>query len=384
MFDHVTVLLKEAVEGLNIKADGIYVDCTLGHLYCFDQDQTAIEAARLRLDAVGNNYTIIYSNFVNIKEKLNELGVTRVDGILFDLGVSSPQFDTGSRGFSYNYDARLDMRMDTSNPLDAYAIVNTWPYERIVEILYKYADEKFAKQIARKIEQKRQIRPIETTFELVDIIKDAIPAFARRKGGHPAKRTFQALRIAVNDELNVFDRALKDSLDLLNVGGRISVITFHSLEDKICKYTFNDVTKLKDVPPGLPVIPDYLQPRFKLINKKAMVASKEELEVNHRAHSAKLRIIEREFEAFSQRFLVISMVIFVFGIIGVKSMESSYNRTAQVLEKEIKTIKSDIDSLEMQKQELASFSRLSSVANAKGYTYSNDSVAASTQAQQNQ
>ena len=311
MFDHVTVLLKEAVEGLNIKADGIYVDCTLGgaghscailkqlttgHLYCFDQDQTAIEAARLRLDAVGNNYTIIYSNFVNIKEKLNELGVTRVDGILFDLGVSSPQFDTGSRGFSYNYDARLDMRMDTSNPLDAYAIVNTWPYEMIVEILYKYADEKFAKQIARKIEQKRQIRPIETTFELVDIIKDAIPAFARRKGGHPAKRTFQALRIAVNDELNVFDRALKDSLDLLNVGGRISVITFHSLEDKICKYTFNDVTKLKDVPPGLPVIPDYLQPRFKLINKKAMVASKEELEVNHRAHSAKLRIIEREFE----------------------------------------------------------------------------------------
>ena len=177
-----------------------------------------------------------------------------------------------------------------------HAIVNTWPYERIVEILYKYADEKFAKQIARKIEQKRQIRPIETTFELVDIIKDAIPAFARRKGGHPAKRTFQALRIAVNDELNVFDRALKDSLDLLNVGGRISVITFHSLEDKICKYTFNDVTKLKDVPPGLPVIPDYLQPRFKLINKKAMVASKEELEVNHRAHSAKLRIIEREFE----------------------------------------------------------------------------------------
>ena len=278
--------MKEAVEGLNIKADGIYVDCTLGgaghscailkqlttgHLYCFDQDQTAIEAARLRLDAVGNNYTIIYSNFVNIKEKLNELGVTRVDGILFDLGVSSPQFDTGSRGFSYNYDARLDMRMDTSNPLDAYAIVNTWPYERIVEILYKYA-------------------------ELVDIIKDAIPAFARRKGGHPAKRTFQALRIAVNDELNVFDRALKDSLDLLNVGGRITVITFHSLEDKICKYTFNDVTKLKDVPPGLPVIPDYLQPRFKLINKKAMVASKEELEVNHRAHSAKLRIIEREFE----------------------------------------------------------------------------------------
>lgn len=308
MFNHITVLLNEAVEGLKIKEDGIYVDCTLGgaghscailkqlttgHLYCFDQDQSAIDAAKIRLSEVGDNYTIIYSNFVNIKEKLNQLGVEKVDGILFDLGVSSPQFDTGERGFSYNYDARLDMRMDTSNPLDAYKIVNTWPYEKIVEILFKYADEKFAKQIARKIEQARKNKPIETTFELVEIVKDAIPAFARRKGGHPAKRTFQALRIAVNDELNVFDRALKDSLDLLNTGGRISVITFHSLEDKICKYTFNDVSKLKDVPPGLPVIPDYLMPKFRLVNKKAIIASDEELEANHRAHSAKLRIIER-------------------------------------------------------------------------------------------
>lgn len=308
MFDHVTVLLNEAVDGLNIKEDGIYVDCTLGgaghscailkrlttgHLYCFDQDQTAIEAARSRLSEIGDNFTIIYSNFVNIKTRLNALGITKVDGILFDLGVSSPQFDTGERGFSYNYDARLDMRMDISNPLDAYTIVNTWPYEQLVEILFKYADEKFAKRIARKIEQARANKPIVTTFELVEIIKEAIPAAARRKGGHPAKRTFQALRIAVNDELNVFDRALKDSLDLLNRGGRISVITFHSLEDKICKYTFNDVTKLKDVPPGLPVIPDYLLPKYKLVNKKAIIASQEELEANHRAHSAKLRIIER-------------------------------------------------------------------------------------------
>ncbi|WP_455684154.1 16S rRNA (cytosine(1402)-N(4))-methyltransferase RsmH [Thomasclavelia sp.] len=308
MFDHVTVLLNEAVDGLNIKEDGIYVDCTLGgaghscailkrlttgHLYCFDQDQSAIEAAKDRLSQIGDNFTIIYSNFVNIKEKLKELGIEKVDGILFDLGVSSPQFDTGSRGFSYNYDARLDMRMDTSSKLDAYKIVNTWSYEKIVEILYKYADEKFAKRIARKIEQTRINKPIETTFELVEIIKEAIPAAARRKGGHPAKRTFQALRIAVNDELNVFDRALKDSLELLNDGGRISVITFHSLEDKICKYTFNDVTKLKDVPPGLPVIPEYLLPKYRLVNKKAIIASKAELEANHRAHSAKLRIIER-------------------------------------------------------------------------------------------
>lgn len=308
MFDHVTVLLNEAVDGLNIKEDGIYVDCTLGgaghscailkrlttgHLYCFDQDISAIEAAKDRLGQISDNFTIIYSNFVNIKEKLNELNIYKVDGILFDLGVSSPQFDTGSRGFSYNYDARLDMRMDTNNSLDAYKIVNTWSYEKLVEILYKYADEKFAKRIARKIEQIRANKPIETTFELVEIIKEAIPAAARRKGGHPAKRTFQALRIAVNDELNVFDRALKDSLELLNNGGRISVITFHSLEDKICKYTFNDVTKLKDVPPGLPVIPEYLLPKYKLVNKKAIIASDEELEANHRAHSAKLRIIER-------------------------------------------------------------------------------------------
>ena len=308
MFDHVTVLLNEAVEGLNIKEDGIYVDCTLGgaghscailkrlttgHLYCFDQDQTAIAAARSRLSEISDNFTIIYSNFVNIKAELSNLGITKVDGILFDLGVSSPQFDTGERGFSYNYDARLDMRMDTNNSLDAYTIVNTWSYEQLVEILFKYADEKFAKRIARKIEQSRVNKPIETTFQLVEIIKEAIPAAARRKGGHPAKRTFQALRIAVNDELNVFDRALKDSLALLNSGGRIAVITFHSLEDKICKYTFNDVTKLKDVPTGLPIIPDYLLPKYKLVNKKAIIASKEELEINHRAHSAKLRVIER-------------------------------------------------------------------------------------------
>lgn len=308
MFNHKTVLLNEAIEGLNIKEDGIYVDCTLGgaghsseilkrlktgHLYCFDQDQMAIEAAKKRLDEIGNNYTIIYSNFVNIKEKLNELGVYFVDGILFDLGVSSPQFDVGSRGFSYNHDARLDMRMDTNNSLDAYYIVNNWSYAQLVEILYKYADEKFAKRIARKIEQARQNKPIETTFELVEIIKMAIPAAARRKGGHPAKRTFQALRIAVNDELNVFDRALKDALELLNVNGRIAVITFHSLEDKICKYTFSDVSKPKDIPPGLPVIPEHLKPKFRLINKKAITASDEELNENNRAHSAKLRIIER-------------------------------------------------------------------------------------------
>lgn len=308
MFNHVTVLLNEAVEGLNVKSDGIYVDCTLGgaghsslilkqlttgHLYCFDQDENAIQAARQRLETIGKQFTIIQSNFKNIKAELNQRGVEHVDGILFDLGVSSPQFDNAERGFSYNYDARLDMRMDQSSSLDAHEIVNHYSYEQLVEILYKYADEKFAKQIARRIEKEREIQPIDTTFQLVEIVKSAIPAYARRKGGHPAKRTFQALRIAVNDELNVFDIALKDALDLLNINGRIAVITFHSLEDKICKYTFNEVSKLKDVPKGLPVIPEEMQPKFKLINKKPIIATEEELNENHRSHSAKLRVIER-------------------------------------------------------------------------------------------
>lgn len=307
MFEHVSVMLNEAVAGLNIKEDGIYVDCTLGggghsskilsqlttgHLYAFDQDETAIKAASKKLSQISNNFTIIHSNFVHLKQKLNELGVEKVDGVLFDLGVSSPQFDEGSRGFSYNYDSRLDMRMDQRQSLDAYEVVNTHPYEKLVKILYMYSDEKFAKQIARKIEAKRKEKPIETTFELVEIVKEAIPAPARRKGGHPAKRTFQALRIAVNDELNVFELALNQALGMLNVEGRISVITFHSLEDRICKTIFKEKTEVKNVP-GLPILPDYLLPKFKLINKKAYTASEDELEANHRAHSAKLRIIER-------------------------------------------------------------------------------------------
>ncbi len=311
MFHHISVLLEETIDGLNIKEDGIYVDATLGggghsskilkklttgHLYCFDQDQNAIKAANERLSQISNNYTIIYSNFKNIKYELNQRGIDHIDGIVFDLGVSSPQFDDGERGFSYNYDARLDMRMDQNQPLSAYEVVNTYEYNELVKILYKYADEKFAKQIARAIERKRAVKPIETTFELVELVKEAMPAAARRKGGHPAKRTFQALRICVNDELNVFDQALKDALDLINVGGRIAVITFHSLEDKICKYTFNEVTKQPEVPRGLPIIPDNLKPRFKKINKKAIVAGDEELENNHRSHSAKLRIIERVYE----------------------------------------------------------------------------------------
>lgn len=311
MFQHISVLLQETIEGLNIKEDGIYVDCTLGggghsskilerltsgHLYCFDQDEHAIEAADKRLSAISHQYTIIHSNFKNIKEELNALGVYKVDGVLFDLGVSSPQFDDGERGFSYNYDARLDMRMNQQQALSAYEVVNNYSFQDLVKILYKYSDEKFAKQIARLIERKREEKPIETTFELVEIIKAAIPAKARRTGGHPAKRTFQAIRIEVNDELNVFDKALNDSLDMLNVDGRVAVITFHSLEDKICKYTFNEMTKQPELPRGMPFIPENMQPRFKKITRKPIVAGEDELENNHRSHSAKLRIIERVYE----------------------------------------------------------------------------------------
>lgn len=311
MFHHISVLLKETIDGLNIKEDGIYVDCTLGggghsqeilkrlttgHLYCFDQDQVAIAAASERLSQISDHFTIIYSNFCHLKSELAKLGVYHVDGIVFDLGVSSPQFDDGERGFSYNYDAKLDMRMDQEQTFSAYDLVNTYEYKDIVRILYKYADEKFAKQIARAIERHRAIKPIETTFELVDIIKEAIPAPARRKGGHPAKRTFQALRIAVNDELNVFEKALDDALDILNVHGRIAVITFHSLEDKICKYTFQEVTKQPDLPMGMPIIPEHLKPKFEKVTRKPIIASEDELIQNHRSHSAKLRIIERIYE----------------------------------------------------------------------------------------
>lgn len=308
MFEHYSVLLDETIDALNIKEDGIYVDCTLGggghssrileklttgHLYCFDQDTNAIEAARERLSKISDNFTIIHANFKEIKARLSMEGVYKVDGIVFDLGVSSPQFDNAERGFSYNTDARLDMRMNQEQPLSAYEVVNNYSYQDLVTILYKYADEKFAKSIARMIEKERQVKPIETTFELVEIVKKAIPARARRTGGHPAKRTFQAIRIEVNDELNVFERALTDSLDLLNVGGRVAVISFHSLEDKITKYMFNEKTAVSDLPMGMPVIPEEYQPRFKKVTRKPIVADEKELSENRRSHSAKLRVIER-------------------------------------------------------------------------------------------
>lgn len=308
MFEHETVLKWESIEGLAIKPDGIYVDCTLGgaghseeivkqlttgHLYAFDQDDVALAHATERLAAYEGRFTLIKSNFAYLKEQLAAHGVEKVEGILFDLGVSSPQLDEGERGFSYNHDARLDMRMDQSSPLSAYEVVNEWSYNDLVRIFFTYGEEKFSKQIARKIEKAREERPIETTFELVELIKDAIPAPARRKGGHPAKRTFQAIRIAVNDELNVFDRAVHQAIDLLRVGGRLCVITFHSLEDRMCKQAIKEKSSLPELPPGLPMIPVEMEPELRLVTRKPITAGVEELDDNRRARSAKLRVAEK-------------------------------------------------------------------------------------------
>lgn len=310
-FEHVTVLLNEAVEGLNIKPDGVYVDCTLGggghtkkilselsekgRLYSFDQDQTAIDynEEQLKNEIEKGRLTLIKSNFRNIASELEKRDVLSVDGIVYDLGVSSPQFDVGERGFSYQHDAVLDMRMDQTNNLTAETIVNEWSYNDLVRIFVRYGEEKFAKSIARRIEKARQNERIKTTGQLVELIKEGIPAKARRKGGHPAKKVFQAIRIAVNDELGVLEESLEEAFGLLSIHGRISVITFQSLEDRLVKSMFREKTSLPELPLGLPVIPREMQPEFKLINKKPILPTKEELENNHRAHSAKLRIIEK-------------------------------------------------------------------------------------------
>jgi 16S rRNA (cytosine1402-N4)-methyltransferase len=310
MFNHTTVLLNEAVEGLNIKDDGIYVDCTLGgaghsleivkklsqegRLICFDQDMTAIEVAKERLKDHLHQVTFIHANFRFLKPELEKIDVTRVDGVLYDLGVSSPQLDTPERGFSYNLDAPLDMRMDTDASLTAYDVVNDWSYEDLVRIFFRYGEEKFSKRIARKIEETREQAPIRTTAELAELIKTSIPAATRRTGGHPAKRVFQAIRIAVNDELGAAEDSLADAITLLNPGGRLSVITFHSLEDRLCKTIFREASSLPDLPPNLPIIPEGMEPMAKLITRKPIIPSEDEIEENKRSRSAKLRILEKK------------------------------------------------------------------------------------------
>lgn len=310
-FQHTTVLLHETVDGLAIKPDGVYVDCTLGgaghseyllgqlnndgHLYAFDQDQKAIENAKIRLAeyVAKKQVTFVKANFRELTAELQRFGVTEVDGILYDLGVSSPQLDEAERGFSYHQDAPLDMRMDQYASLSAYQVINEYSYHELVKIFFRYGEEKFSKQIARLIERRREVKPIETTGELVDLIKEAIPAPARRKGGHPAKRVFQAVRIAVNDELGAIESSLEQAIDMLAIGGRVSVITFHSLEDRIVKTIFKEFSAPKDMPPGLPMVPEDFQPILKLVNRKPIIPSEEELQDNNRARSAKLRIAEK-------------------------------------------------------------------------------------------
>ena len=310
-FKHVTVLLNEAVENLKIKPDGVYVDCTLGggghtrkilsqlnengRLFSFDQDQTAIEYNQKALDnqLQSGKLTLVKDNFRNIKKRLNDLGVSKIDGAVYDLGVSSPQFDVAQRGFSYKLEAPLDMRMDQGQALTAKQIVNEWSFNDLVRIFSRYGEEKFAKSIARKIEKQRQLQPIQTTTELVEVIKAGIPARARRTGGHPAKRVFQALRIAVNDELGALETSLEQVLEMLNIDGRVSVITFQSLEDRLVKSMFKEKTSLPDLPQGLPVIPQGMEVDYRLVNRKPILPTKSEIETNHRAHSAKLRVIER-------------------------------------------------------------------------------------------
>lgn len=302
---HKTVLLNEAIDNLSIKIDGIYVDATLGFgghsglilkrikrgfLFAFDQDNMAIEYSQKKLSEIGNNYEIIKANFSNLKEELKKRNIDRIDGIVFDLGVSSPQLDIAERGFSYHNDAQLDMRMDRSKSFSAYNVVNEYSYEELVRILREYGEEKYANSIAKNIIKERTIKPINTTLELVEIIKKSMPFKAMRES-HPARKTFQAIRIEVNNELEVLKIALESSIEMIKVGGRIAVITFHSLEDRIVKEIFNKYSKLDDNLSSLPFVPEELEPKYKLIAN--ITPGKEELEENNRARSSRLRVIER-------------------------------------------------------------------------------------------
>ena len=307
MEKHVSVLLNESISSLNLKENSIVVDATLGYgghssnildrinrgyLFAFDQDSEAIRHSTDRLSKIGANFTIIKSNFVYMKEELEKRGVAKVDAVLFDLGVSSPQLDDTERGFSYHNDAKLDMRMDKDQKISAYDIVNKYIKEQLANIFYKYGEDKFSNNIAKKIVEYRENKPIETTLELVEIIKSAVP-MKFRIDKHPARQIFQAIRIEVNHELDVIEPALEQALSLLNIGGRVAVITFHSLEDRIVKNYFKEKCKIDDKVKGLPNIPESYLPDFKLVYNKAIEPTEEEIENNARSRSAKLRVIER-------------------------------------------------------------------------------------------
>lgn len=302
---HISVLLKETIDELNLRENSIVVDCTLGYgghsseilkripkgkLYSFDQDDEAIISSTKRLSEISNNFAIIKSNFVHLKEKLEEKGISKVDAVVYDLGVSSPQLDEDERGFSFHKDSRLDMRMDRSQKLSAHDVVNNYSYNDLTRIFREYGEEKYASSIAKKIVDTRNLHTIDTTLELVDIIKDSVP-FKYKNEKHPARKVFQAIRIEVNNELEVFENSLKQALDIINVGGRICVITFHSLEDRICKNIFKEYTSVPKELSKLPIIPEELKPKYKLIG--SFEPSEEEIINNKRSRSARLRVIER-------------------------------------------------------------------------------------------
>lgn len=307
-FHHVSVLLEESLEGLNIKPDGIYVDGTLGgaghssriaarlttgRLIGIDRDEIALAAAGERLAPWKDRITLVHSNFCEIASVLKELNISGVDGILLDLGVSSPQLDDGERGFSYMADAPLDMRMNRRDSLTASQVVNTWPQEELKRILFDYGEERYAPRIAAAICRRREEKPIETTLELVDVIRAAMPPAALREKQHPAKRSFQAIRIAVNDELGAVEKVMGDAIDCLNPGGRLAVITFHSLEDRIVKNAMAAAAKGCTCPPNFPVCVCGKKPKVTLVSRKPITSSEEELEANPRARSAKLRVCEK-------------------------------------------------------------------------------------------
>ena len=307
-FYHVSVLLQECLDGLAIKPDGIYVDGTLGgaghssqivqrlttgRLIGIDRDQVALNAAGQRLEPYKDRVTLVHSNFCEIKQVLADLQIPGVDGILLDLGVSSPQLDDGERGFSYMADAPLDMRMNRSDALTAWHVVNQWSYEELRRILFDYGEERYAPKIASAICARREVKPIETTLALVDIIRSAMPAAALREKQHPAKRSFQAIRIAVNDELGSVEKVMRDAIDCLNPGGRLAIITFHSLEDRIVKVGMQNAAKGCTCPPNFPVCVCGKKPRVELVTRKPIVSGEEELEMNPRARSAKLRVCEK-------------------------------------------------------------------------------------------
>jgi 16S rRNA (cytosine1402-N4)-methyltransferase len=304
---HYSVLLKESIDGLNIKDGGTYVDCTLGYaghskvilennkkgkLFAFDEDENAVKYSKEALSSIGDNFTIFKENFANLKETLEKENILKVDGFLFDLGFSSPQIDDAKRGFSFKLNAPLDMRMDTQNSLTAKDVVNTYSLEKLTDIFFKYAEEKYSKVIASAICKERKNKEIVTTFELVDIIQKAVGASYFYKN-HPEREIFQAIRIEVNNELSVIEKALPDAIDMLSKGGRICVITFHSLEDRLVKQIFKKYSEVDDILKGMIDIPDEYKPKIKIINKKPILPTDEEINENSRSHSAKLRIVER-------------------------------------------------------------------------------------------